>query len=170
MDNQWHILGAGSIGSLFAAALSDAGCSTTLIIRNNVEESDNTEPPGTFYLHQNGQQRKFVLPVSPAREDNYISHLLLTTKAYDAGAALAGIAHRLDERSNILILANGMGVLEELKAEISYPRYYCGTTTEGAYRQSSKEYIHAGSGVTKIGGGTSATPPAWFNQWQKLTL
>ena len=170
MDNEWHILGAGSIGSLFAAALSDAGCPTTLLTRNNVRKTEGTEPAGTFYLRQNSQQRKFELPVSPASDDSYISHLLLTTKAYDAGAALAGVAHRMDERSIVLILVNGMGVLQELQAEHCLLQYYCGTTTEGAYRHSPKEYIHAGTGVTKIGGGTSATPPAWFNQWQKTTL
>lgn len=169
MDNGWHILGAGSIGSLFAAALSDSGCTTTLLLRNNDKETSDTGRLRTFYLRQNGQKRQFVLPASPASESNYISHLLLTTKAYDACAALGGIAHRLDEHSSILLLVNGMGVLQELEAEYPNLHYYCGTTTEGAYRQSPENFIHAGTGITKFGGGNVA-PPQWFNQWQKLAL
>jgi 2-dehydropantoate 2-reductase len=169
MDNKWHILGAGSIGSLFAAALSDSGCKTTLLLRNNRESTSNAPCFRTFYVRQNDQQRQFVLPVSPANESNYISHLLVTTKAYDACTALGSIAHRLDERSSILILVNGMGVLQELEAEHPHLHYYCATTTEGAYRQSPEEFIHAGTGLTKIGHGNVAHPQ-WFNQWQKLAL
>lgn len=43
---------------------------------------------------------------------------------------------------------------------------YCGTTTEGAYRTSTGNIVHAGRGETRIGGLASTGAPPWFTHWE----
>jgi 2-dehydropantoate 2-reductase len=161
-------LGAGSIGCLFASALHRAGCDTTLILRDEKITGGRGSTAVRITAHKNIIESP--LPISTPADAEYVSHLLVTTKAYDAGAALASIAHRLDENSHILVLVNGMGVLPELEAAHPGLKFYAATTTEGAFRRSRWEIVHAGTGITKIGRGTDKKIPAWFEDWSKLSV
>ena len=170
MTNHWHVLGAGAIGSLFATSLHRAGLSTTLLRRAgagrtrilrvciDTEERTETTP----------------LPVSYNDEASTISHLLVTTKAYDVVAAVADVAHRLSAHSHIVILVNGMGFMDDLKARYPAFQFAAGTTTEGVYRvrnaQTPQHFCHAGHGVTRLGQAALTQPPPWFGDWEKLDL
>ncbi len=80
-----------------------------------------------------------------------ISHLLVTTKAYDVRAAVAGIAHLLAHDGVLLLLVNGMGLAEQLGKDWPQLDIYCGTSTEGAYTLAPQHIRHAGRGETRIG-------------------
>ncbi len=94
-----------------------------------------------------------------------ISHLLVTTKAYDVRAAVAGIAHLLAQDSVVLLLVNGMGLAEQLGEDWPQLDIFCGTSTEGAYTVAPQHIRHAGRGETRIGRQGQQQPPAWFGQW-----
>lgn len=165
MSERWYILGAGAIGGLFAAALTDAGLGVTLLVRDR-------PPPGPtpLAIHRDGRARRYRLPVSKLADHSPIGRLLITTKAQDARAATAAAAHRLRPGSRALLLVNGMGVREELQAD--HPGLYlaCGTTTEGAWREGrcgdDWRVHHAGRGQTLVGGAGEPRTPAWFARTQ----
>jgi 2-dehydropantoate 2-reductase len=159
----WHVLGAGAIGSLFAAGLQGAGCDVTLLTR------EAPLPARRVALVSGGRTREFRFPVCKATAGDPVSHLLVTTKAYDAATAVASIAHRLAPAADVLVLANGMGLAEELRAACPGVAPYFGTTTEGAYRSGPGQVTHAGSGITLIGRSGQAGPPGWFAHWRRVT-
>lgn len=110
------------------------------------------------------------MPASYTQDNDPIQHLLITTKAYDAVGALTSLKHRLDGNSHILLMVNGMGLLEDLEEKFPQLRFYAGTTTEGAYRRSKHDIVHAGTGVTKIGRANITDPPSWFSDFSSLEI
>ncbi len=149
------------MGCLFASALERAGCPTTLLLR---QDSDKTSV--AVKVEREGVSRSVELPVSTAARPGHIRHLLVTTKAQDVCTAVLSIAHRLDASSQVLLLSNGLGFAEELRAELPAPEYFYGTTTEGAYCTGLRQICHAGRGVTRIGQPGRTIPPPWFSQWR----
>jgi 2-dehydropantoate 2-reductase len=51
----------------------------------------------------------------------------------------------------LLLLQNGLGIAEQIQREFPHATVLLGSTTEGCYRQSDFEYVHAGHGHTFIG-------------------
>ncbi len=154
------MLGAGAIGSLFAAFLRGAGCPVTLVLR------ERHLPAACELIVERPQGREtLILPVSTCHDDTQISHLLVTTKAYDVSAALNAVAHRLHAGSQVVLLANGMGFAHEIHRERPWLKLYQGTTTEGAYTLARRHICHAGSGQTRIGQPGKKVPPGWFDCW-----
>ncbi len=159
-EPHWHILGAGAMGCLYAHALARSGCQTTLVMRQGTPQKSLplvVERGGT----RSEQQVRVITPDDP----EVISHLLVTTKAYDVRAAVAGIAHLLPPDCVVLLLVNGMGVAEQLRADWPHLEIYCGTSTEGAYTVAPQHIHHAGRGTTRIGREGQQQPPHWFGQW-----
>lgn len=163
------------MGCLFACALHKAGLGATLIVKDS--GGLNTLP---VILERDDDSSQRQLPVSEARDPGGIHHLLVTTKAYDIHSAVLSLAHRLDENSQVLLLANGMGFSEPLRRDLPGPNYYFGTTTAGAYRLAPRHIRQAGEGLTRIGHATvnhapsaaapgagrqapAVEPPAWFD-------
>lgn len=151
----WHILGPGAIGSLFAWRLAEAGCSVRLLTRHPGESArlitldDQTGPAHT------SATRAFHVD----HQDTPIQRLLVTVKAHQTAAALESIRHRIDSRSLILFLQNGMGTWDCAQTLFPATRWLVGTTTEGAWRAADRHIIHAGRGETWIG----SLNPAWSN-------
>lgn len=170
MSNRWHILGAGSIGCLFAAKLQAIGCETTLVFRARTDESVARRKTFSFELHSPEESLELAMPASDVDDTDPITHLLITTKAYDAIAALASVAHRLDGNSHVLLMVNGMGLIDELEEKFPLLRFYVGTTTEGAYRRSRRDIVHAGTGITRIGRRDTSDPANWFADFARLKI
>jgi 2-dehydropantoate 2-reductase len=155
-------LGAGAIGCLYAQALYRSGSRTTLVMRRG------TQARSLPVIVERGEQRsEDCLPVVTPDDDEAISHLLVTTKAYAVRAAVAGVAHLLDKNCVVLLLVNGLGLAEQLGATWPELDIYCGTTTAGAYSIAAQHIRHAGYGETRIGRERQPTPPAWFEQWAR---
>lgn len=159
----WHVLGAGAIGCLFAQALHTVGCPVTLLRRAQADS-------GPLVLERDGEQFELSLPTATADNCTAISHLLITTKAYDVNSAVASVAPRLAENATLVLLVNGMGLAEQLRADHPSTDVYCGTTTEGAHRVSPRHIRHAGHGTTHLGQSGRSTPPDWFDAWQRSSL
>ncbi|HEX4940296.1 MAG TPA: 2-dehydropantoate 2-reductase [Candidatus Kapabacteria bacterium] len=157
----WHILGPGAIGSLFAWHLAEAGSSVRLLTRHPGESArlitldDHTASPHT------SATRAFHVD---HQDDTPIRRLLVTVKAHQTTAALESIRHRIDSRSLILFLQNGMGTWDCAKTLFPATRWLVGTTTEGAWRAADRHIVHAGRGETWIG----SLNPAWTNDAEQL--
>lgn len=142
----WHILGAGSIGLLWAAKLSQAGYRVTLILRNSVKlEKFRREPTircGDDYF-----------PVAAELADSApkISNLLVTTKAHDAESAFESLLTRFSSDAKVLLLHNGLGPQQRLAEQYPQIDIWAGSTTDGAYLKSSFHVVRAGIGATWIG-------------------
>lgn len=101
-----------------------------------------------------------------------IDTLIITTKAPSTLKALKGLLPRLSSQSTIVILQNGMGVLEgmldtywpdEVPSSNDFgasglsgrpqgrPNFVCATTTHGVWRKNSSHFVHAGLGDIKFG-------------------
>lgn len=156
----WHVLGAGAMGCLFACTLRHGGHPVTLLRRRGAPAATIT-----VSVEGNGATSSQQLAASRAEDSDYISHLLVTTKAYDVHSAVSSVAHRLDRHSQVLLLANGLGFAEAIRAELPEPYFYYGTTTEGAYRIADCHICHAGHGLTRIGQLGAERAPPWFRQW-----
>lgn len=157
----WHILGAGAMGCLFAAALRQAGRGATLLLRDT--------PPAhriPLLIEEDGERREITVDASATGAAGRIERLLVTTKAYDVTGAVASVSHRLDHDSEVLLLANGIGFARELTERHPHLNLYFGTTTEGAYRIGPQHLRHAGHGSTRIGQPGRRVPPAWFATWR----
>ncbi len=165
MPRHWSVLGAGAMGCLFASRLNQAGMQVTLLLRE--QDSARGETPDTVRvrLQDASGLSEIELDSDHCVGREPIELLLLTTKAHDAQAALAAIAPRLNDNSHIVLMVNGMGLVEELKRAHPALNFYLGTTTEGAYRRNPLSIVHAGRGHTIIGHPEGAAPPVWIADW-----
>lgn len=153
------------MGCLFAARLSEAGASCQLVLKN-----PNTDTSCEVSVEDTSGTRHFKLAASANEDRAPIRKLLLTTKAYDVEAALRSVRHRLATESQVLILVNGMGLLEIAKSLLPKAKLFAGTTTEGAWRTGARSIRHAGTGVTRIGCADSAEAAPWFEEWNRSAL
>ncbi len=154
MIHRWHILGAGAIGRLFACKLQHLGLAPVLVLREGAR--------GDTIITRRWDEREESIPVTTvgveALEPGEITGLLVTTKVNHAVAAVEACLPALAEGAPVILLHNGMGVLEELRRNHPTLSLYAGTTTDGAYRDG-EVLVHAGLGETDIGGGEV---PDWF--------
>ncbi|MFZ5722388.1 MAG: ketopantoate reductase family protein [Pseudomonadota bacterium] len=128
--NVWHILGAGSIGRLFAARYERAGIAAVLLRRD-------TPPPAT----------------PPAR-------LLVATKAPDTVAALAPLLAADGDGQLLLLLQNGMGTSEAVRARWPRVRLWNAVTTAAAWRDADDRLQVVSEGKTLAGRWDDAGDPA----------
>ncbi|MBN7795411.1 2-dehydropantoate 2-reductase [Parahaliea mediterranea] len=161
MPAHWHILGTGAMGCLFASYLARQRIPLTLLPRQPAEPGDIT-----LVVDGLGGGHRYQLPWETAGSDGPISHLLVTTKAYDVAPAVASVAHRLRPDTVVLLMANGIGFEREVRARVPGLAPTLGTTTEGAYREARWRVRHAGRGATRIGLPGGAGAPAWFANWR----
>ncbi len=150
------------MGCLYAHALQRTGCQITLVMRAGAPQKCLP-----VIVECDGVRSEQQVPVITPDDREAISHLLVTTKAYDVCTAVASIAHLLAPESVVLLLVNGMGLAEQVRMDWPHLDIYCGTSTEGAYRIAAQHVCHAGRGTTRIGRQGQQEPPPWFAQWAK---
>lgn len=169
LDNHWTILGAGSIGSLFACMFQQAGIDSTLLTRPPVTSPPVTPPTQKTQNSNEPLNNKRQIHItfldgttqalslntqSTACQHPPIRQLLLTTKAHQSQQAIASIQSRLTQGAIVVVMQNGMGVIEQLQSQIPHCHIIAATTTEGANRPSANSIVHAGAGETWIGSPT----------------
>lgn len=150
------------MGCLYAAALQRSGCKTTLAMRAGAQQKSRP-----VIIERDGVRCEQQLRVVTPDDQEVISHLLVTTKAYDVREAVASVAHLVSQESVVLLLVNGMGLAEQVGGDWPHLNIYCGTTTEGAYCIAPQHIHHAGRGETRIGRRGQQDPPPWFAHWAR---
>lgn len=153
MAEPWLILGAGSIGGLWAARLHQAGQSPTLLLREDA------------YPHYTGLtiEGEGVVPVvatTATQLKTPIKRLLVCCKSYQTMDALRPLSPHLNADTSLVLVQNGMGVAEQITAHFPELKLYCGTTTKGANRTDRFAIRPAGAGDTVIGGYNAAATEA----------
>lgn len=162
MSSTWHILGAGSLGSLWACRLARAGKPVRLILRD-AQRLHAYEATGDLTLVEQGQPRTFPIAAEITTAPEPISRLLVACKAYDAEKAVASIAHRLTADAEIILLQNGLGSQDEVAARVPLARCIFASSTEGAFREHDWQVNFAGHGFNWLGDPANPLAPAWLD-------
>ncbi|CAE6461016.1 unnamed protein product [Rhizoctonia solani] len=101
--------------------------------------------------------RKRYAGVQPSNDPQTpISSLIVTTKAPSTSRAIRALSPRLSPKSTITLLQNGMGVYEELCANIfpspeARPHFVLASTTHGVWAKRPFYTVHAGLGDLVFG-------------------
>lgn len=148
----WHILGAGSLGCLWAARLAAQQQAVYLILRNADAIARYQQTQGIGLSDAQRQQTNYY-PVSAelATDPKPIQYLLLACKAYDAEAAIRQVAHRLTSDSVVILLQNGLGSQQAIQSMLPKTRCIAASSTEGAYLAAPFHSVFAGHGQTWLG-------------------
>lgn len=151
----WSVLGAGAIGGLFAAQLQRHGSRVQIILRSSTPLTDYLEHGLQVYPSEPHGKPWSVRPMPRHPEEitqQSIQQLLITTKAYQTEAAVQSIVPALHPSAIIVLLQNGMGVLDAIRPLLPPTvRLVQGVTTEGVWRRHATELVHAGRGHTLLG-------------------
>ena len=161
----WHVLGAGSLGSLWATRLARTGLPVRLILRDEARLAAYNAQAG-LTLNENGQRQTLAIPAQTVSADEPIQRLLVACKAYDAERAVAAIAHRLTDKAEVLLLQNGLGSQDAVAAIIPDARCIFVSSTEGAFRDEDWSVMFAGQGFNWLGDTQRGAAPAWLNELQ----
>ena len=94
MSTTWHVLGAGSLGTLWATRLARAAVPVRLILRD-AARLQVYEAAGGLTLVEQGQAQLYPVSAETADSTTPIHRLLVACKAYDAEQAVAQLAPRL---------------------------------------------------------------------------
>ncbi|SDO65100.1 2-dehydropantoate 2-reductase [Halomonas shengliensis] len=177
------IVGPGAIGRLLALRLASAGHEVVMIGRRPLPDHQTLITP-------EGDALAVKLPTRVAPPDEAPCVVHLTTKAYAAETAFAGLAARLDAASPLVLWQNGFTAQPRLTDRHPGP-VLCATTTEGAFVEDDRRVVHAGHGETALGAldgrhtelaaslavtlgaaglPTSAVPDIRRRLWQKLAV
>lgn len=145
--DKWFVLGAGSMGCLWAASLGHKGIIPRLILRASSERQHVA-----LKLRSDDQAQYFGVDVVCARTINgSIDRLVVCTKAQDTLAALHSIEPYLNDNCHILLLQNGMGSQQTVAQRYANHVVWAASSTDGAYLPAPFEVCHAGQGETWIG-------------------
>lgn len=159
----WHILGAGSLGGLWAARLSRVGVPVRLILRDRGRLASYRRQGG-LTLVEAEQTSLHPIAAETAEDTTPIQRLLVTCKAYDAEDAVARVAPRLAPGAELILLQNGLGSQAAVAARLPRARCILASSTEGAFRDTQFRVVFAGQGMTWLGDPQQPNAPAWLTQ------
>jgi 2-dehydropantoate 2-reductase len=140
------IIGAGSIGLLFASYLSSV-FNVTLYTRT-FEQADEIQR-NALHLKKGGQQLKVYVKALPfSIWEGTEDFTIIAVKQHQLKAVLAKIMDLPLQPKNLFFLQNGMGHLALLK-EISADNIFIGSVEHGALKMNAFTVCHNGAGLIK---------------------
>lgn len=156
------VIGAGSIGLLFAGKLAMAGADVAIVTRT-AQQADDIGQAGITVMDAGTNEaghaacRAIAMEHTPAAVLNESPEwLLLTVKQKHVDAAFAQrIAALCRQDTKVVCFQNGVGHMERLSAFISEEQLYTAITTEAALKQSGHSVLHTGHGTTWLGNSAS---------------
>ena len=165
----WHVLGAGSLGSLWATRLARAGVPVRLVLRDQAQLT-RYRAAGGLTLVENGQAQLYPIHAETPASGGPIQRLLVACKAYDAEDAVAGLAARLAPGAELILLQNGLGSQEAVAAHLPRARCVFASSTEGAFREGHFRAVYAGRGHTWLGVPGERRTPDWLDDLQAADI
>ncbi|WP_283188973.1 putative 2-dehydropantoate 2-reductase [Pseudomonas sp. PMCC200344] len=162
MSTTWHVLGAGSLGTLWATRLARAGVPVKLIVRD-AARLEAYEAAGGLTLVEHGEAKCYPVPAETPDNSEPISRLLVACKAYDAEKAVAQLASRLAPDAELILLQNGLGSQDAVATQLPQARCICASSTEGAFRDGDWRVVFAGHGYTWLGDAGHPMAPIWLD-------
>ncbi|MBD9676691.1 putative 2-dehydropantoate 2-reductase [Pseudomonas sp. PDM18] len=165
----WTILGAGSLGCLWAARLSRSGLPVRLLLRDR-QRLNAYRALGGVTLVEDGRESLYPIPAETAAQGAPIQRLLLACKAYDAESAAASVAARLAPGAELILLQNGLGSQQAVSAHLPRARCLYASSTEGAYREADFRVVFAGQGQTWLGDEQAGPEPEWLADLRRAEI
>ncbi|MCY0108507.1 putative 2-dehydropantoate 2-reductase [Pseudomonas monsensis] len=162
MSTPWHVLGAGSLGTLWATRLARAGLAVRLIVRD-AERLRSYNAAGGLTLVEHGEANTYAVPAQTTDDPEPIRRLLVACKAYDTENAVAGLASRLTADAELILLQNGLGSQDAVANRVPQARCISASSTEGAFRDGDWRVVFAGHGYTWLGDVAHAVAPIWLD-------
>jgi len=157
-DNQWVVLGAGSMGCLWAAYLQkhmatvDSEPAVTILVRNESTISQLANQAHQVRLEVGNNNLDIKLHVALAQTySSPIRNLLVATKAFDVDAALESVKHLITRETRIVLLQNGLKPHYDTIKRFGNERVVSISTSNGAYLRAPFHVVHAGAGKTWLG-------------------
>lgn len=139
------IAGAGAIGQVIAAKLTEAGHDVECLVRERfIAPLRNARVEGKTEFH--GPLRAVADPKGP------YDVAIITTKAHQTHVIAEQIAPHLTEDALVISIQNGLGNQQKLERIFSREQVVTGLTSNGAYVVAPGHVVHAGDGPTKLGG------------------
>lgn len=170
MERVTYIIGAGSLGLLYAARLARTGKTVTLLVKpsqSNALGLGITLSEGEAAL----AKRVFVRVRSEPTAEIKIHQLIIATKAGQAAQALTTWQECLAEDAEILVLQNGMGSQAEVADLLTAKQtLLAASVTEGAYLEKPGAVVHAGKGKTQLGRWSGPSLDAASRWANRLTI
>jgi len=145
------IIGAGSLGSLFAHYFHDH-LIDFVIYEKNIDVVQDIEKNGLTFTK--GTTSKIIKPLISSSPEILADAeiIFLFVKSYSTVDALENISNHINKNCIIVSLQNGLGNIEEISKYINQERIVYGTTTMGAAKSSLSTVVSGGSGIINIGG------------------
>jgi 2-dehydropantoate 2-reductase len=165
----WHILGAGSLGSLWATRLARAGVPVHLLLRNEARLTDYRHSGG-LTLVENGQAQHYPIAATTLDQTPPIRRLLLACKAYDAADIARRLQPHLAPGAEVILLQNGLGSQDDVAQQLPAAHCILASSTEGAYREDAWRVVFAGQGHTWLGDAQRGEAPAWLNDLSRAGI
>lgn len=144
------IIGAGAMGSLFGALLSETSADIHLI--DVWKEHVDTISKSGLCVEREGQTRLIqVKALSDPGRIGPVDLVIIFVKSTATDAAARTAAKLMGPGSLVLTLQNGLGNADTLSKVIDPPKIVVGTTSHGATVLGPGKIRHAGIGPTIIG-------------------
>ncbi len=144
------------MGSRFGYMFKVAGQDVTLI--DKWQDHVSIINRSGLTVNDNGVTKICRIPaVLPDRADGHYDLILVLTKAMQLDVMMKSIRPIIDERTNILILSNGIGNIETLEKYVSKEQIYAGVTLWTSELDGPGKVTLTGSGsieLQKIGEGS----------------
>ncbi|MBA1188859.1 putative 2-dehydropantoate 2-reductase [Pseudomonas entomophila] len=169
MSSTWHILGAGSLGTLWACRLARADKPVRLIVRD-ADRLAAYRAAGGLTLVDGTCTTRHALPAQTPDHDEPIHRLILACKAYDVAEAVRRLRPRLAPGAELVLLQNGLGSQQEAIAQAGQARCLFASSTEGAFREAPWQVRFAGQGLNWLGDPLDPTVPAWFDELRQAGI
>jgi 2-dehydropantoate 2-reductase len=152
------VYGAGAVGSYLGGMLATKN-DVTMVGRR-----DHVSAIAERGLRITGLTEVTIHPkaLEQVREEDRYDLVLLTVKSYDLEVSLAGLGPLLGDRTMLMVVQNGMRVLD-LPARVGGSPLLLGVASFGVTHQGPGHIIHAGSGGLRLGtieGGLDLDPYA----------
>ena len=129
----WHIAGIGALGSLIASYFFHAGHPVHLLLKNKQQLADYEQSQLTVITDTETSTAHPPASEITCEDGGHINHLICCVKTYEINPLLMRLQHRLDQKSIIILIHNGLGVLDEIQISLPHLRIVSGICTLGAF-------------------------------------
>ncbi|WP_416886248.1 ketopantoate reductase family protein [Marinospirillum sp.] len=164
------VLGAGSLGLLYASKLAKAGRPVTLLVKPSQAQALSL---GVSLKASEASlpKRVFIRLISQPYDDLLIERLIIATKAGQVVSALSPWCQHLSADAHILMLQNGLGSQAQV-ADLLLPTQtlLAASVTEGAYKEGAACVVHAARGETLLGRWSGPDQQAEATWVSRLTI
>ncbi len=153
------IIGAGSMGCLYASLFHRGGIETVIYER----DSDIVAAARAGIVVYGEPPETISIPVSADR--NILadcSMVFFFVKSYATEEAARDVAPALNEACIAVTLQNGLGNHEKIRERLHQERIVLGTTSMGASKKDARTVVPGGAGTVIIGGRNAAAVRSVF--------